>query len=474
MEIYSYRKNQPSIVRCLGAESLQAKNKTMCGNEQTLKVLTERIPKRWSELPQLTFPETLYGLNESLKGFEDLHNKAGVFDIGSNMIGVNNNGEVKVWLNENFAENHPAFEKPVLQTTLTSMDSYMTPSSESQMVRSVIDIIEDKCENGRFPNDFRDRLHKNSRTFDEAINVTENYIKSGGVFVPDRINMVGIEDTNIGARSSTSGARQISTFQSGVPLASTTYGANYTADRANQAISSSQSGVPAGGYSAYEYNETRGGTNAISNGNYGATTSSNYPTPAYNTFILPGSGAEQRPAIEPTYNGVGPKDESHWRDESYSFSTSKPHQTVTSHYTTSNVPTSYQFTHQPANNTTGYATYTSNNYIQPSSTNTNTYTTGAFNQQPYSANTANTYTYTSSSYNQPIAYSGSTQGVKFNGQTVIPSSGAYDVNGHQRLFEGYARGETYGGYARGETYGGEGQGFVLKDKIETSQVTKQY
>lgn len=69
MDIYSYRKNRPPLVRCLGAESMKAKSKTMCGNEQTVKVLTERIPKRWSELPQLTFPETLYALGESLKGY---------------------------------------------------------------------------------------------------------------------------------------------------------------------------------------------------------------------------------------------------------------------------------------------------------------------------------------------------------------------------------------------------------------------
>lgn len=59
------------------------------------------------------------------------------------------------------------------------------------MVRNVIDVIEEKCEQGRFPNEFRDRLHKNSRTFEEALNVTENYIKEGNLFVPDRINISG-------------------------------------------------------------------------------------------------------------------------------------------------------------------------------------------------------------------------------------------------------------------------------------------
>ena len=46
-----------------------------------------------------------------------MHEKVGVFDVTPNMIGVNNQGEVKSWLNENFAYNHPSHEKPYLQTT---------------------------------------------------------------------------------------------------------------------------------------------------------------------------------------------------------------------------------------------------------------------------------------------------------------------------------------------------------------------
>ena len=34
------------------------------------------------------------------------------------MIGVTPQGQVKAWLNENFAYNHPSFEKPCLQTTV--------------------------------------------------------------------------------------------------------------------------------------------------------------------------------------------------------------------------------------------------------------------------------------------------------------------------------------------------------------------
>jgi hypothetical protein len=45
-KIYSYRKNTSlPLVKCLGAEFAKSENKTMCGNQQNVKVLTERIPR---------------------------------------------------------------------------------------------------------------------------------------------------------------------------------------------------------------------------------------------------------------------------------------------------------------------------------------------------------------------------------------------------------------------------------------------
>lgn len=64
-----------------------------------MKVVSERIPKRYSELPQLTFKESLYALSESLRGYKDCYSKVGSFDISERMIGINSNGNVKVWLN---------------------------------------------------------------------------------------------------------------------------------------------------------------------------------------------------------------------------------------------------------------------------------------------------------------------------------------------------------------------------------------
>jgi len=43
----------------------------------------------------------------------------GLFEVTEDMVGVNTEGVVKVWLNENFALNHPTSERPSLQITST-------------------------------------------------------------------------------------------------------------------------------------------------------------------------------------------------------------------------------------------------------------------------------------------------------------------------------------------------------------------
>ena len=42
----------------------------MCGKSHQARVITERIPQRWNELIKpLQYSETVYALNESLKGY---------------------------------------------------------------------------------------------------------------------------------------------------------------------------------------------------------------------------------------------------------------------------------------------------------------------------------------------------------------------------------------------------------------------
>lgn len=64
---------------------------------------TERIV-RLGEL-ELSVPEAIYMLMEAVIAFSLLFEEYGPFYINSKMLGVNQQGRVKVWLSDNFAEN---------------------------------------------------------------------------------------------------------------------------------------------------------------------------------------------------------------------------------------------------------------------------------------------------------------------------------------------------------------------------------
>jgi hypothetical protein len=58
------------------------------------------------------------------------------------MLGINSEGNLKVWCNEDFAENHPAIERPFLQTTT----KYEGGSSEERdMLRNLFSVVEERC-----------------------------------------------------------------------------------------------------------------------------------------------------------------------------------------------------------------------------------------------------------------------------------------------------------------------------------------
>ena len=107
-DIYNYRRVQDNALVCTYAvQNLKDTSPNLCGNRDMLKVMVESIPLRASDLHNLSFEESLYMLSESIRGFDDCYSKVGSFDIVEQMIGINKKGYVKVWLNENFAENHP-------------------------------------------------------------------------------------------------------------------------------------------------------------------------------------------------------------------------------------------------------------------------------------------------------------------------------------------------------------------------------
>lgn len=48
-------------------------------------------------------------------------------------------------------------------------------------------VVEKKCEFGRFPQNFADAIYRKPLTFDEAFKSIENFSRSNNLFIPDRL-----------------------------------------------------------------------------------------------------------------------------------------------------------------------------------------------------------------------------------------------------------------------------------------------
>lgn len=122
-----------------------------------MAVITERIPHRLVDAPQLTYPESLYVLDRSLEGFETAYDKCGPMRVNDRMIGFNNEGHCKVWVNEDFANNHPSYPRRRLMSTRVDSRELLegryanhlpTSADEADMVQDVVDTVENYSEEG--------------------------------------------------------------------------------------------------------------------------------------------------------------------------------------------------------------------------------------------------------------------------------------------------------------------------------------
>ena len=102
----------------------------------------------------MTFSQAIYILSESLRGFKECYDKIGPFELNDRMIGLNKEGSVKVWLNENFSSNHPEVERPVLQITASSAHKSSASKEESVFVKNIVEIVRGKLEERKFPVEF--------------------------------------------------------------------------------------------------------------------------------------------------------------------------------------------------------------------------------------------------------------------------------------------------------------------------------
>lgn len=195
LEIYSYRKTQDlPLVRIVSVEVRDAAPAGgFCqGGVLNLSAIvrTERIQQTLADAPQISFPEALYVLSESVIGYRELYNKVGPFEITDRMIGFTPQGFVKVWMNENFGLNHPSIERvSPLQTTNYLPGDNLVKRTEVDMVKNLVRVVEYHTENGSFPNSWEiEELSQPYMTFQDLHRLVQGYVRNNQVFVPDRIS----------------------------------------------------------------------------------------------------------------------------------------------------------------------------------------------------------------------------------------------------------------------------------------------
>lgn len=65
----------------------------------------EHTPYRLSTIHDIPIPESLYVLKAALTGFQKLYGMTGGFKPNEDMVGIDCEGRVKVWLSSNFSSN---------------------------------------------------------------------------------------------------------------------------------------------------------------------------------------------------------------------------------------------------------------------------------------------------------------------------------------------------------------------------------
>lgn len=118
--------------------------------------------------------------------------------VNDRMIGLNNEGHCKVWVNEDFANNHPSYPRRRLMSTRVDSRELLegryanhlpTSADEADMVQDVVDTVENYSEEGRFPEPFSSRIHQRGLSFADARRLLHENIVEGRIPVPDRVDL---------------------------------------------------------------------------------------------------------------------------------------------------------------------------------------------------------------------------------------------------------------------------------------------
>ena len=149
---------------------------------------SEYIPFRLAATRNLNHLQGLYVLSEALAGFHELYQQFGSFYVNDEQIGFNFAGEVRVWHNINFSNNHLERDNIVLVSTMNrnNFDGKMRKKQEEEMVEDVFLAVDDHT---RFNYDFKERMDSfREMGFVKARTLLKEHVDHPDLHVPAKLS----------------------------------------------------------------------------------------------------------------------------------------------------------------------------------------------------------------------------------------------------------------------------------------------
>ena len=184
-EIYDYRRTQnDNLVQVYQIE--RQSPAYICQGDDYLRVRTERIPKRLSDLSNISPEDALYIIQEALIGYRTIYTFQGPILINDDMIGFNEYGQVRVWLNNNFAKNTPDQElnPPRYEENTYHGSGAGIITNESGMATQVIDVVQEHVHQGQLADFLNTYSSVSPMSFNDALTFVKEYILTRGIRVP--------------------------------------------------------------------------------------------------------------------------------------------------------------------------------------------------------------------------------------------------------------------------------------------------
>lgn len=94
-------------------------------------------------------------------------------------MGINEQGNFKVWLHENFGMIKPSSEVKA---------SSIPVISEPDMVSNILHVIEQKCEQGAYPFEIRSQLYGAGKGFRTVKEILHKYCQTKQLEIPNKIH----------------------------------------------------------------------------------------------------------------------------------------------------------------------------------------------------------------------------------------------------------------------------------------------